>query len=63
MKDFCVDTWRCATILSEFIKRESTIRTIHPLQFFTSYHDDIVNSAMEQNKKRRISNDNDEERR
>ena len=54
MKDFCVDTWRCATMLTEFIKRESSIRTIHPLQFFASYHDDLVSSALDDSKKRKF---------
>lgn len=53
MKDFCVDTWKCSTALTDFIKRESTSRAMNPVHFFTSYHDDIVNTANE-NKRRKL---------
>ena len=56
MKDFCVDTWKCSSVLTDFIKQESTNRSINPVHFFTSYHDDIVNTAND-NKRRKFEGD------
>ena len=60
MKDFCVDTWKCSSVLTDFLKRESSSRATTPVNFFTAYHDEIVNTANE-NKRRKLGGETKEE--